>query len=119
MESEHAEVDQNTNNSKRDNASSDANPLVFQTPNSNKNDLTPCLNLRHHDQLETHVGDPGTEVRIPVNSEEPGHTPAYSISNTSIDQHYELQGARPKDLPDKLQRPSNSSVKNSLAKGML
>lgn len=103
MESEHAEVDQNTNNSKRDNASSDANPLVFQTPNSNKNDLTQCLNLRHPDQLETHFGDPGTEVRIPVNSEEPGHT----------------QGARPKDLPDKLQRPSNSSVKNSLAKGML
>lgn len=118
MESDHAEVDQNTNNSNRDKASNDADPLVFQTPNSNENNFTPHLNLRHQDQLATSFDDPGTEVRIPLNSEAPGNTPAYSMYNSSNHQQYELQGARPKDPPDKLQRPKDFSMKNNLAKGV-
>ncbi|CAC5403786.1 unnamed protein product [Mytilus coruscus] len=115
MEYDHAEIDQNTNNSNRDKASNDADPLVFQTPNSNENNFTPHLNLRHQDQLATSFDNPGTEVRIPLNSEAPGHTPAYSSSSH---QQYELQGARPKDPPDKLQTPKDFSMKNNLAKGV-
>lgn len=42
-----------------------------------------------------------------------------NTNNSSNDQQYELSGARPKDLPDKLQRPKDSSVKYNLAKGIL